>query len=198
MIRRLTLHDASSIEKVINIAALGDKGFIPEDCYQEPYMSRKELRDEMSRVTFFGWEEGEEVVAVAGLQPVANVTLIRHVYVLPEYQRRGLGSKLIHHLQTMTRTRRLLVGAWSGAAWAINFYRKLGFELLPNKNLLLDVYWQIPPRQREISVVLGMDMEQRQHENRRTGPAGGLHRAHKDTQEPEGVLCGGAPAGRTG
>jgi hypothetical protein len=57
----------------------------------------------------------------------------------------------------MAKTRRILVGTWGAAAWAIKFYEKNGFELLPNKNELLRKYWNIPERQIELSVVLGLE-----------------------------------------
>jgi len=41
---------------------------------------------------------------------------------------------------------------------AIEFYVKHGFTLLPNKDELLKTYWDIPQRQIETSVVLGMEV----------------------------------------
>ena len=159
MIRELTEKDFEEIYNIINLAARADKGFIPDDCYHEPYMSRAELRREMSEMSFYGWDEAGRLIAVAGFQPVDDVCLIRHVYVLPERQRRGIGSRLCIYLKELTRTKRLLVGTWAGAAWAVRFYEKLGFTLLPGKDALLDRYWRIPARQRDVSVVLGLEME---------------------------------------
>ena len=53
-------------------------------------------------------------------------------------------------------TRRVLVGAWAAAGWAIDFYRRHGFEVVPNEDTgaLLRAYWTIPDRQVETSVVL--------------------------------------------
>jgi len=49
-----------------------------------------------------------------------------------------------------------LVGTWAAATWAIRFYERHGFRLVSSaeKDRLLDSYWNIPPRQRETSVVL--------------------------------------------
>jgi GNAT superfamily N-acetyltransferase len=109
-------------------------------------------------MTFFGWEESRRLVGVMGFQPLEDVTLIRHAYVLPDYQGRGLGSKLLEHLKTLTTTPRLLVGTWSDASWAIEFYEKHGFRLLADKDELLRAYWDIPERQIETSVVLGITL----------------------------------------
>jgi len=66
-----------------------------------------------------------------------------------------VGAALISHLRTLSE-RRMLVGTWSDAAWAIGFYRRHGFELVSTarKDELLRIYWGIPDRQIETSVVL--------------------------------------------
>jgi len=58
----------------------------------------------------------------------------------------------------MTKTRKLLVGTWADAEWAIDFYQKHGFRLMPDKDRLLSTYWSISQRQIETSVVLGITM----------------------------------------
>jgi GNAT superfamily N-acetyltransferase len=158
MIRALTSGNVDTISDIINEAARAYNGAIPADCYHEPYMTRKELFHEMQSMTFFGWEEDGKLVGVMAFQPVKDVTLIRHAYVLPDYQRKGVGSRLLNHLKLLTKTKELLVGTWADATWAIDFYLKHGFRLLPNKDELLNMYWSIPKRQIETSVVLGIEM----------------------------------------
>ena len=158
VIRTCGPEDAEKIHVIINEAARAYKGVIPPERYHEPYMPMDELREEMQRMTFFGWEENRRLVGVMGFQPIENATLIRHAYVLPDYQRQGLGSKLLDHLKTLTTTPRLLVGTWSDASWAIEFYEKHGFRLQVNKDELLKAYWDIPERQIETSIVLGMTL----------------------------------------
>ena len=158
VIRTCGSEDAEEIHVIINEAARAYKGVIPPDRYHEPYMPMDELREEMQRMTFFGWEENRRLVGVMGFQPIEDVTLIRHAYVLPDYQRQGLGSKLLDHLKTLTTSPRLLVGTWSDASWAIEFYEKHGFRLQVNKDELLKAYWDIPERQIETSIVLGMTL----------------------------------------
>ena len=154
MIRLCQPQDTERIYLIINEAARAYDGFIPADCYHQPYMLRYELGREIAEMTFFGWEERGELVGVMGFQPVKDVTLIRHAYVLPEWQRQGIASRLIENLKGLTKTPRLLVGTWAGAYWAIAFYEKHGFRLMPNKDELLKTYWKIPQRQIETSVVL--------------------------------------------
>ena len=159
MIRKCQGSDAQRIYFIINEAAKAYGGVIPADCYHQPYMPMDELEKEMKRVTFFGWEVKGELGGVMGIEPIKDVTLIRHTYVLPWWQRQGIASKLLNHLKGLVATSRLLVGTWADARWAIAFYQKHGFNLLPNKDELLKTYWDISQRQIETSVVLGINIK---------------------------------------
>ncbi len=158
MIRLCQQGDTDRIYLIINEAAKAYKGTIPADCYHQPYMPIAELRQEMKRMSFFGWEVNGELVGVMGFELSRDVTLIRHAYVLPQWQKQGIGSKLLNHLKGLVTTSRLLVGTWADASWAIDLYRKHGFSLLSDKDDLLKTYWDIPRRQIETSVVLGIEV----------------------------------------
>ena len=158
MIRVCQPSDAKRMHSIINEAAKAYEGVIPVDCYHQPYMPMGELEQEMKRMTFFGWEVNGELVGVTGFEPIKDVTLIRHAYILPQWQKQGIGSKLLNHLKGLVTTSRLLVGTWADARWAITFYKKHGFKLLPDKDELLRTYWDIPQRQIETSVVLGLNI----------------------------------------
>ncbi len=141
---------------VINAGAAAYRGVIPAECGHEPYMSEAALRAEIAAgVDFVGCELEGEISGVMGIQSVRNVDLIRHAYVLPAHQGKGLGSALLRHLRAR-RVRPMLVGTWAAASWAIAFYEKHGFEHVPReaKELLLKAYWTVPERQIEASVVL--------------------------------------------
>jgi GNAT superfamily N-acetyltransferase len=158
MIRQCQPQDTERLYFIINEAAQAYKGAIPDDCYHQPYMPMSELEQELKRVTFFGWEERGELVGVMGLEPIKDTTLIRHAYVLPNWQRQGISTRLLEYVKTLVSTPRLLVGTWADAWWALDFYKKHGFRLLLNKDELLKTYWDIPQRQIETSVVLGVEM----------------------------------------
>jgi Acetyltransferases len=64
------------------------------------------------------------------LQRVQDVTLIRHAYVRTASRGRGLGAMLLDELRRQT-TGRVLVGTWADAQWAIRFYQRHGFRLVP-------------------------------------------------------------------
>jgi len=50
----------------------------------------------------------------------------------------------------------MLIGTWAAAEWAIRFYCRHGFELVPpeRKTALLQTYWTVPDRQIATSAVL--------------------------------------------
>jgi GNAT superfamily N-acetyltransferase len=150
-------HDEpAAILTIVNAAAEAYRGVIPPDCWHDPYMPLSELRHEIAEgVEFWGAEIAGELVGVMGMQPMRDVDLIRHAYVLPGQQRSGIGAALIQHLRGQS-TRRMLVGTWAAASWAIDFYRRHGFDLVPSedKARLLRTYWSISDRQIETSVVL--------------------------------------------
>jgi GNAT superfamily N-acetyltransferase len=157
MIQKLTNADFQTILNIVNDAAIAYKGKIPADRWKEPYMPTQELEEEIQRdVQFYGWTENEIVIAVMGIQRIDDVTLIRHAYTLTSHQRKGVGEKLLNYLLSLAQTRKILVGTWASAPWAIGFYEKHGFRLVSTeeKNNLLHKYWNIPERQVETSVVL--------------------------------------------
>jgi len=156
MIRPCTDSDVSDIYAIVNDAAQAYKGVIPADCWHEPYMPLEELKDEIAAgVKFYGHEDGGRLIGVMGMQPVKDVTLIRHAYVKTEMRNRGIGRKLLAHLLGRLKGR-ILVGTWKAADWAVRFYQKYGFQLVSEeeKDRLLKAYWNIPRRQIETSVVL--------------------------------------------
>ena len=106
-------------------------------------------------VEFWGYEEDGELLGIMGIQRLGEVDLIRHAYVLPASQGKGVGGALLAHLLG-SATRPMLVGTWAAADWAIRFYRGHGFEQVSpeRKDELLRAYWDIPDRQIETSVVL--------------------------------------------
>jgi GNAT superfamily N-acetyltransferase len=148
--------EQGAILAIVNAAAEAYRGVIPDDCWHEPYMPGSELRHEIEAgIAFWGYEADGALVAVMGLQQVRDVDLIRHAYVLPDRQRHGTGGALLAHLRGLS-ARRMLVGTWAAADWAIRFYHRHGFELVApeHKAALLKTYWTVPDRQIETSVVL--------------------------------------------
>lgn len=156
MIRLCSERDIDTIYEVINESARAYEGYIPDDCYHQPYMPQDELRSEIAAgVVFYGYEEDGSLVGVMGIQDKGPVTLVRHAYTRTERRGEGIGSKLLEHLLGIT-TKPVMIGTWRGATWAVMFYQKHGFKLAgeEDKDRLLREYWSIPHRQVETSVVL--------------------------------------------
>ncbi len=154
-IRECRADDAAAILAIINEAAEAYRGVIPADRWHQPYMSPDQFeRERAAGIRFMAYEDEGEVIGVMGIQPVRDFDLIRHAYVLPRCQGRGIGRKLLDHLRAESRP--ILIGTWAAADWAIRFYEGNGFRLVPPERAreLLRKYWDIPDRQIETSVVL--------------------------------------------
>ena len=141
---------------IVNDAAQAYRGVIPADRWREPYMPLDELATEIAGgVVFWVAEEDGRMFGVMGIQDKGEVALVRHAYVMPTMQRKGVGTKLLRHVESLTE-KPVLIGTWADASWAIEFYRKNGYTVVPNRDndALLRRYWSIPARQIETSVVL--------------------------------------------
>ena len=145
-----------AILAIINSAAVAYRDAIPPDRWHEPYMPLHELESEIAAgVEFWVYESDGVLTGVMGIQPVDDVTLVRHAYVAPGHQGLGIGGALLNHLRNRC-THQMLVGTWAAAEWAIRFYQRHGFQMVSPalKSKLLRTYWTIPERQIETSVVL--------------------------------------------
>lgn len=123
--------DLPAMLMIINEAAQAYHGKIPGDCWHDPYMADEELRSEIAAgVNFVGYELSGGLVGVMGVQSVSNVELIRHAYVLSDRQGLGIGSALIEHLRSHL-SRRILIGTWADAIWAIASYEGMVLSWFP-------------------------------------------------------------------
>jgi GNAT superfamily N-acetyltransferase len=156
MIRPCSSTDFPVMLEIINEAARAYRGVIPADCWAEPYMPEAEFRREIEDgVRFWGCVDAGELVGVMGIQHVRDVSLIRHAYIRTARRQKGIGGKLLGALREQTALP-LLMGTWAAADWAVRFYEKYGFRMVPpgEKDSLLKKYWKISDRQVETSVVL--------------------------------------------
>jgi N-acetylglutamate synthase-like GNAT family acetyltransferase len=155
-IRKSVANDFEAILAIINDAAQAYRGVIPSDRWHEPYMSTDELAKEIaSGVIFWMAEDNGQLLGVMGIQDKEDVALVRHAYTATTLQRKGIGTKLLRHVEALA-DKPILIGTWADASWAIEFYRRNGFTVVSDgdKNRLLRAYWSVPARQVETSVVL--------------------------------------------
>ena len=75
--------ETAAILSIVNAAAEAYRGVIPADRWHEPYMELAELEGEIAAgVEFWGFDDGGRLIGVMGIQPVEDVDLIRHAYVI--------------------------------------------------------------------------------------------------------------------
>lgn len=156
LIRKSVAADLEAMLAIVNDAAQAYRGVIPADRWHEPYMPADELAQEIADgVAFWVAEEEGRPLGVMGIQDKVDVALVRHAYTAPTIQRKGVGTRLLRHVESVA-DKPILIGTWADAWWAIDFYRRNGFTVVANsdKDRLLRTYWSIPARQIEASVVL--------------------------------------------
>jgi GNAT superfamily N-acetyltransferase len=156
MIRPCGVADFTTILEIVNQSAMAYKGVIPSDRWHEPYFDSVDLALGIDKgIEFWVWEEKKQILGVMGLQRVEDVTLIRHAYVRPEMRGKGVGRALLSYLLHKAAPP-ILVGTWKAAYWAIRFYERNNFEIVPDDEGadLQRKYWKVPERQVEESVVL--------------------------------------------
>src|SRR5258706_15191620 len=105
MISRCEQKDFNEIYEIINDAALAYRGVIPPDRWHEPYMTEEELKRQIDEgVQFWAYIDNGKIIGVMGIQFKKDVTLIRHAYVRTIARKKGIGSKLLEYLRTLSTT----------------------------------------------------------------------------------------------
>jgi GNAT superfamily N-acetyltransferase len=157
-IRQCVSQDINTIFKVINEAAKAYESVLPPEAYHETQMPMEELRREFKRVKFLAYEENYQILGVMGYEFIEDVALIRHAYVRPEFQRRGIGSLLLNRIEDLIaksrRSKTIIIGTYTGASWAISFYERHGYRKSVNPHEILTRYYDIPRVQRLNSLTL--------------------------------------------
>jgi len=151
-------NDTEAIYDVINEAAKAYKPVLSSEAYHEPQMPMAELVEEMKRVKFLAYTEDSEILGVMGYEYVGDVALIRHAYVRPRAQRKGIGALLLNQLEdTIARSRKvdkIIIGTYSEASWAVSFYQKHGYQISRDPQEIMKKYYDIPEVQRLNSLTL--------------------------------------------
>jgi RimJ/RimL family protein N-acetyltransferase len=153
LIRPLSPADREAALVVINEAARWYREFLPPAEYHEPEMTADEWDREARRLTWYGAFVGERLVGVGGLERVRDVALLRHGYVLPAWQRAGVGARLVERLETEARgVERLVVGTYRDNYKARRALEKAGYRPSPDPEAVLRAYYSIPEARLRSSV----------------------------------------------
>ena len=134
-VEQATLDDAQEILYVINSSnreAFGQ--IIPTEYFKEPIITIEELEESLEKMMFHEHRHKGIIVAVAALSVEDKDTgRIRWVYVLPEYQKQGIGTALVFHIERLAREmglKKTRLVTDNNEEWAIRFYKKLGYILI--------------------------------------------------------------------
>lgn len=148
-IRALTPADRDAAVAVINVAAQWYREFLPPAEWHDPEMTSAQWEAEARRMTWYGAFVHDILVGVMGLEHVRDAALLRHGYVLPEYQRGGIGSCLLAYLEARVQgkgqaIRRIIVGTYARNYKARTLLEKAGYRLSADSEGMLRTYYSIP------------------------------------------------------
>ncbi len=144
-VRALTPGDTDAALHVINTAARWYREFLPPGEVHDPEMPGIEFEAEARRMTWYGAFVGGILVGVMGLEYARDAALLRHAYIRPEHQRRGVGTILREHLEgRVSGVSRIIVGTYRGNYKARGALEKAGYRLSPDPEAVLRAYYAIP------------------------------------------------------
>ena len=144
-IHSLTSADRDAALIVINTAARWYREFLSLEEFHDPEMTAAQWEAEAQRVSWYGAFMDRTLVGVMALEYVRDVALLRHGYVLPEYQRQGVGSLLMQHLERQIQgVHRVVVGTYAGNSKARGILAAAGYQLSEDSQARLRAYYAIP------------------------------------------------------
>lgn len=144
-IRTLTAADRDAALAVINAAARWYRDFLPAADVHDPEMTPAQWEAEAQRMTWYGAFVEGALVGLMGLEYAKDVVLLRHAYVLSEYQREGIGTCLRERLEADVRgVRRVIVGTYRENYKARRMLERAGYTLSADPEAVLRTYYSIP------------------------------------------------------
>jgi GNAT superfamily N-acetyltransferase len=143
-IRPLSIDDREAALDVINRAALWYREFLSPEELHTPEMTAAQFDAETARMAWFGAFGPPGLVGVMGLERKDDAALVRHAYVLPEWQRRGVGAALLAHLEQAAARPRVIVGTYAANHKARALLERSGYTLSSDSMVVLRRYYAIP------------------------------------------------------
>ena len=151
--------------EVINAAAEWYREFLPPEELQGPEMDESGWDAEAERMTWWGAFSDQGLVGVTGSEPIGDVVLLRHLYVLPEHQRSGVAGALIRHVEEIApdSTRTIVAGTYEANYKARGALDKNGYRPAADSESVLRTYYDIPEDRLlgSIAYVKGVDPDRR-------------------------------------
>ena len=144
-VRTLEALDGPAAVTVINTAAAWYAEFLPAAEVEEPEMTVASWEAEAHRMTWYGAFDGDQLVGVMGLEYVDDAALLRHAYVLPAWQRRGIAAALHGHIEPqLAGIARIIIGTYAANYQARGALEKGGYRLSDDSEAVLRRYYDIP------------------------------------------------------
>lgn len=146
VIRELVSGDRGAAVVVINTAAGWYREFLPPEELHSPEMDESGWDAEAERMTWWGAFSDQGLVGVTGSEPIGEVVLLRHIYVLPRHQRSGVAAALIRHVENISPagTRMIVAGTYAANFKARGLLEKSGYRPAADSELTLRTYYDIP------------------------------------------------------
>ena len=139
MIRLIELAQTGDIEKVLHVINISNRAFtkvVPSTLHEGmeiPFQSFKEFFEDAS-VTFFVYKTAGKIIGTAALRILSETKgRLRMVGVLPEYQRKGIGTTLVKHIEDVAIQKGLQtidLFTLKKATWAVSFYQKMDYKIV--------------------------------------------------------------------
>jgi ribosomal protein S18 acetylase RimI-like enzyme len=135
MIEQADVTCSNDILEIINTSnRMMYRSIIPTEHFQDPYLSLDELLQDFDRMKFFVYKNPNHIVGVVGLEvESAEIGNIQRCYVARSYQREGVGTALVTHVEKIAKElglRQIKLHVGESAYWATNFYRNLGYATI--------------------------------------------------------------------
>lgn len=90
---------------------------------------KKYILDSFKNGKIFGYFLNEKLIACGGVViDKEKIAYIRHVFVLPEFQGKGIGTKIMKHLEKNAEKSKKLRLYVLVENHAVDFYEKLGYK----------------------------------------------------------------------
>lgn len=133
LVRRASSRDIDAITEVINKSNYeAYKNIIPSKYFKHPFVNSEYISSIFNKWFIYVAEVNGKIVGCVCLEVNNDIGIIHHFYVLPEFQRKGIGSKLLAEMEMDAvglGVREIRVYVDSKAYWAISFYSKSGYEV---------------------------------------------------------------------
>lgn len=153
VIRELASDDRSRAVEVINTAARWYREFLPPEELHDPEMDEAAWEAEADRMTWWGAFLDQTLVGVMGSEPIGEVALLRHAYILPSHQRQGVASALREYIESrLAGIERIIVGTYADNYKARGILEKGGYVLSADSQAVLRAYYDIPEDRLQTSV----------------------------------------------